>query len=143
MLGVETPRVAIVSALETIDPILPTTLDAAALCKMAERNQITGGIIDGPLAFDNVISKEAAQAKDIESKVAGEADIILVPNAEAGHLLAKQIEWLADGQAANILMGARVPIILPGRVDSQLSQIASCAMAVLVAHHRLETPQAL
>jgi len=141
ILGVEIPKVAIVSALETVDPILPTTLDAAALCKMAERRQITGGIIDGPLAFDNVISKDAAKAKDIDSEVAGEADIILVPNAEAGHLLAKQIELLADGQAANIVMGARVPIILPGRVDSQLSQIASCAMAVLVAQQRLNVQQ--
>lgn len=136
ILGIEMPKVAIVAALEKVDPILPSTIDAAALCKMAQRKQITGGVLDGPLAFDNIVSLDAASAKDIESEVAGKADILLVPNAEAGHMLAKQLEYLADGQAANIVMGARVPIILPGRADNLLSRIASCALASIVANQK-------
>lgn len=136
ILGIETPRVAIVSAMDTVDRILPSTIDAAALCKMAQRGQITGGVLDGPLMFDNILSEDIVKTKDLESDVAGKADILLVPNAEAGHMLAKQLEHLADGQAANLVLGARVPIILPGRTDNLLSRIASCALASLVHHHQ-------
>ena len=134
VLGVETPKVAILSAVEVVNPAMPSTLDAAALCKMAERGQITGGIVDGPLAFDNAISPEAARQKGIVSAVAGQADIVVVPDIEAGNMLAKQLSFLSGADAAGIVLGARVPIILTSRADSERTRIASCAVAVLLAH---------
>jgi phosphate acetyltransferase len=135
-LGLAEPKVAILSAVETINPKIPSTLEAAALCKMAERGQINGAIIDGPLAFDNAISKEAATIKGIQSKVAGEADIFLVPDLEAGNMLAKQLTYLVNADAAGIVMGARVPFVLTSRADSPKARLASCAVAVAVAHAR-------
>jgi phosphate acetyltransferase len=135
-LGVSTPKVAILAAVETVNSKMPATLDAAALCKMAERGQITGGLLDGPLAFDNAISKEAARVKGITSKVAGDPDILLVPDLEAGNMLAKQLSFLANADSAGLVLGARVPIILTSRADSVRSKIASCAVAVLIAHER-------
>ncbi len=129
----EAPRVAILSAVETINPMLRSTLDAAALCKMADRGQITGGVLDGPLAFDNAISPEAARQKGIVSAVAGQADILVVPDLEAGNMLAKQLSFLAGADAAGVVVGARVPIILTSRADSKRTRIASCAVAVLMA----------
>ena len=131
----EVPRVAILSAVETITEKIKSTLDAAALCKMAERGQITGAILDGPLAFDNAVSEQAAKTKGIASPVAGKADILIVPDLEAGNMLAKQLEYLGDAEAAGIVLGARVPIILTSRADSTLTRLASCAMARLLAHH--------
>lgn len=136
VLGVETPRVAILSAVETINPKIETTLEAAALCKMADRGQIRGGILDGPLAFDNAISVEAARTKGIVSDVAGRADILLVPDLEAGNMLAKQLSFLANADAAGIVLGARVPIILTSRADTVRTRLASCAVAALVAAAR-------
>jgi len=136
ILGVETPKVAILSAVETINPKIPTTIEAAALCKMADRGQITGGVLDGPLALDNAISKEAAATKGITSPVAGDADILLVPDLEAGNMLAKQLTFLANADAAGIVLGARVPIILTSRADNVRARLASCAVAVLVATAR-------
>lgn len=133
-LGVPVPRVAILSAVETVTRTITSTLDAAALCKMADRGQITGGIIDGPLAFDNAISEEAAKTKGIVSPVAGKADIFVVP--EAGNMLAKQLEYLAEAEAAGIVLGARVPIILTSRADKALTRLSSCALALLWAHHQ-------
>jgi phosphotransacetylase len=130
------PKVAILAAVETVNSKMQATLDAAALCKMAERGQITGGILDGPLAFDNAISKEAARTKKIDSEVAGDPDILLVPDLEAGNMLAKQLSFLADADSAGLVLGARVPIILTSRADSVRSRIASCAVAVLAAHAR-------
>jgi phosphotransacetylase len=138
VIGVEQPKVAIISAVETVTPKLRATMEAAALCKMAERGQITGGILDGPLAFDNAISKQAAKTKDIVSPVAGDADILLVPDVEAGNMLAKQLQYLADATAAGIVLGARVPIVLTSRADSVTARMASCAVAVLLAHHKRE-----
>jgi phosphate butyryltransferase len=135
-LGVERPKVAILAAVETVNSKMPATLDAAALCKMAERGQITGGVLDGPLAFDNAISKEAARIKGIRSEVAGDPDILLVPDLEAGNMLAKQLIFLANAESAGLVLGARVPIILTSRADSVRSRIASCAVAALVAHAR-------
>ena len=135
-LGVEQPKVAILSAVETINPDIPSTIDAAALCKMAERGQITGGILDGPLALDNAISREAAKTKGIRSAVAGQADILLVPDLEAGNILAKQLTFLNRADAAGIVLGARVPIILTSRADSVRTRMASCGVAVLLAHGR-------
>jgi phosphotransacetylase len=135
-LGVETPKVAILAAVETVNPSMPATIDAAALCKMAERGQIRGGLLDGPLAFDNAISAEAATIKGIRSAVAGDPDILLVPNLEAGNMLAKQLSFLANADSAGIVLGARVPVILTSRADSVRSRIASCAVAVLAAHAR-------
>ena len=134
-LGIEKPKVAILSAVETVSPKIKSTLDAAALCKMADRGQITGGILDGPLAFDNAVSADAAKAKHIVSPVAGQADILLVPDLEAGNMLAKQLEYLADADGAGIVLGARVPIVLTSRADKTLSRMASCAIALLLAHH--------
>ena len=131
VLGVEMPRVAILSAVETVTPKLPSTLDAAALCKMADRGQITGGILDGPLAFDNAISEEAAKIKSIASPVAGKADILLVPDLEAGNMLVKQLSYLAGAQGAGIVLGARIPIILTSRADTVLARMASCAVALI------------
>lgn len=135
-LGIPCPKVAILSAMETINPKVPSTIEAAALCKMAERGQITGGVLDGPLALDNAISPEAAAIKKIGGPVAGNADILVVPNLEAGNMLAKSLSFLADADAAGIVLGARVPIVLTSRADSLLTRLASCAVAILLARHR-------
>jgi len=139
IMGLETPRVALLSAVETIDPKLRSTLDAAALCKMADRGQITGGLLDGPLAFDNAVSPAAAAEKGIVSRVAGQADILVVPDLEAGNILAKQLTFLAGADAAGVVVGARVPIILTSRADGERTRMASCAVAVLIAHSRAST----
>jgi phosphotransacetylase len=136
-LGREMPKVAILSAVETVTVKIPSTIDAAALCKMADRGQITGAILDGPLAMDNAISPEAAKTKGIASPVAGDADILVAPDLEAGNILAKQLTFLANADAAGLVLGARVPIILTSRADSVRVRMASCAVAVLVAHARL------
>jgi phosphotransacetylase len=138
-LGVERPKVAILAAVETVTSKMPATIDAAALCKMADRGQITGGVLDGPLAFDNAISKEAADTKGIKSEVAGDPDILLVPDLEAGNILAKQLSFLANADSAGMVLGARVPVILTSRADSVRSRIASCAVAMQVAHSRRAT----
>ena len=135
-LGIAEPRVAILSAVETVTETIRSTLDAAALCKMADRGQITGGILDGPLAFDNAVSVEAAKTKGIISPVAGRADIFVVPDLEAGNMLAKQLEYLAEAQIAGIVLGARVPIILTSRADKTLARLGSCAIALLLARHK-------
>jgi len=137
-LGIAEPRVAILSAVETVTSTIPSTLHAAALCKMADRGQITGGILDGPLAFDNAVSPEAAAVKGIVSPVAGVADILVVPDLEAGNMLAKQLEYLAGAEMAGIVLGARVPIILTSRADKTLSRLASCAIALLLANHQVK-----
>lgn len=136
VLGIETPKVAILSAVETVNPKINSTLEAAALCKMADRGQITGGLVDGPLAFDNAISQEAAHTKDIVSPVAGQADILVVPDLDAGNMLAKQLEYLADAQTTGIVLGARVPIVLTSRADSPLAHKASCVLALLLSHSK-------
>jgi phosphate acetyltransferase len=130
------PRVAILSAMETVNPSVPSTIEAGALCKMADRGQITGGILDGPLAVDNAINLTAARIKRIESAVAGHADILVVPDLEAGNMLAKSLTFMAGADAAGIVLGARVPIILTSRADSLIARQASCAVAVLIAHSR-------
>ncbi len=135
-LGLEKPKVAILAAVETVTSKMPATVDAAALCKMADRGQIKGAILDGPLAFDNAISRHAARTKGIRSPVAGEPDILLVPDLEAGNILAKQLTFLANADSAGLVLGARVPIILTSRADSVRSRIASCAVAMLAAHAR-------
>ena len=135
-LGVEKPKVAVLAAVETVNSKMPATLDAAALCKMSDRGQIKGGIIDGPLAFDNAISKEAARVKGIQSEVAGDPDILLAPDLESANMLAKQLSFLANADSAGLVLGAKVPIILTSRADSVRSRIASCAVAMLVAHAR-------
>jgi len=135
-LGVERPKVAILAAVETVNSKMQATLDAAALCKMADRGQIRGGILDGPLAFDNAISKEAADTKGIRSEVAGDPDILLVPDLESGNMLAKQLTFLANADSAGLVLGARVPIVLTSRADSVRARIASCGVAMLVAHAR-------
>lgn len=132
-LGVVTPRVAILSAVETVSPDIRSTIDAAALCKMADRGQITGGILDGPLAFDNAVSEEAARAKGIDSPVSGRADILVAPDLEAGNMLAKQLEYLADADMAGIVLGARVPIMLTSRADKTIARLGSCAIALALA----------
>ncbi|HNB89363.1 MAG TPA: bifunctional enoyl-CoA hydratase/phosphate acetyltransferase, partial [Plasticicumulans sp.] len=133
-LGVAQPKVAILSAVETVTPKIGSTMDAAALCKMADRGQIKGAILDGPLAFDNAISKSAAKTKGIVSVVPGEADILLAPDLEAGNMIAKQLEYLADAAAAGVVLGARCPIVLTSRADGTLARMASCAVAALMAH---------
>ena len=138
-LGVERPKVAILAAVETVTSKMPSTIDAAALCKMADRRQITGAILDGPLAFDNAISAEAARIKGIASDVAGDPDILLVPDLEAGNILAKQLSFLANADSAGLVLGARVPIILTSRADTVRSKIASCAVAMMVAHRRRQS----
>jgi phosphotransacetylase len=135
-LGLARPKVAILAAVETVNSKMPATLDAAALCKMAERGQVRGALLDGPLAFDNAISKEAAQTKGIVSEVAGDADILLAPDLEAGNILAKLLSFLARADSAGLVLGARVPVILTSRADSVRSRIASCAVAMLAAHAR-------
>ncbi len=134
--GLGTPKVAILSAVETVTSKIPTTIDAAALCKMADRGQITGGILDGPLAFDNAVDVEAARIKGIRSEVAGRADILVVPDIEAGNMLAKNLSFLAGADAAGIVLGARVPIVLTLRADSVRTRLASCAVATLYADAR-------
>jgi len=136
VLGIETPRVAILSAVETVTLKLRSTLDAAALCKMADRGQIVGGVLDGPLAFDNAVSEEAAKIKSIASPVAGRADILVVPDLEAGNILVKQLGYLANAQGAGIVLGARAPIILTSRADTVLARMASCAVALIAARRR-------
>ena len=134
--GLGTPRVAIVSAVETVTSKIPSTIEAAALCKMAERGQITGGVLDGPLAFDNAIDPDAAKIKGIHSPVAGRAQILVMPDLEAGNMLAKNLSFLAQADAAGIVLGARVPIILTSRADSVRTRMASCAVAALYADAR-------
>jgi len=131
-------RVAILSAVETVNPKVPSTVEAAALCKMADRGQITGAVLDGPLAFDNAISMEAAEIKRIVSPVAGRANVLIVPDLESGNMLAKSLTFLAHAESAGIVLGAKVPIILTSRADSLIARLASCAVAVLVAHARRE-----
>ena len=138
-LGLATPKVAILSAMETINPNVPSTIEAGALCKMADRRQITGGILDGPLALDNAIDLNAARIKMIDSPVAGNADILVVPDLEAGNMLAKSLSFMANADAAGIVLGARVPIILTSRADSVMTRLASCAVAVLVAQATRES----
>ncbi len=137
-LGFPQPKVAILSAMETVNPDVPSTVEAAALCKMADRKQITGGILDGPLALDNAIDLLAAQIKKIDSPVAGMADILVAPDLEAGNMLAKSLSFMANADAAGIVLGARVPIILTSRADSVMTRLASCAVAALVAQSRRE-----
>src|SRR4051812_27706936 len=134
--GLGTPRVAILSAVETVTSKIPSTIEAAALCKMADRRQITGGVLDGPLAFDNAIDPEAARIKGIKSEVAGRAQILVVPDLEAGNMLAKNLSFLSKADAAGIVLGARDPIVLTSRADSVRSRLASCAVAALYAHAR-------
>jgi len=139
-LGLEKPKVAILAAVETVTSKMPATIDAAALCKMAERGQITGALLDGPLAFDNAISTQAAETKGIKSAVAGDPDILLAPDLEAGNILAKQLSFLANADSAGMVLGAKVPVILTSRADSVRSRIASCGVAKLVAHARRAKP---
>jgi len=141
-LGLTQPKVAILAAVETVTSKMPATIDAAALCKMSERGQITGALLDGPLAFDNAISKDAARTKGIKSEVAGDPDILLAPDLEAGNILAKQLTFLANADSAGLVLGARVPIILTSRADSVRSRIASCAVAMRAAHARRQALQA-
>jgi len=135
-LKLEAPKVALLAAVETVSSKMRSTLEAAAICKMADRKQITGGIVDGPLAFDNAVSVEAARIKGIDSDVAGYADILVAPDLEAANMLAKQLEYLANAQSSGIVLGARVPIALTSRADTILSRMASCALALLLVHHK-------
>ena len=139
-LGFGTPNVAILSAVETVTTSIPSTIEAAALCKMADRGQILGGTLDGPLAFDNAISPEAALIKGIKSKVAGQAHILIVPDLEAGNMLAKNLTFLSQADAAGVVLGARVPIILTSRADNLRTRMASCAVAALLRHNQLKQP---
>jgi len=142
-IGIQTPKVAILSAVETVNPKLRSSLDAAALAKMADRGQIQGGVVDGPLAFDNAVSAAAARVKGITSPVAGQADIVVVPDLESGNMLVKQLDYLGDSQAAGIVLGARVPIALTSRADNPLERVASCALALLAAHSPRPRPATL
>ena len=135
-LGISLPKVALLSAVETVTPTIPSTVDAAALCKMASRGQITGGLLDGPLAFDNAVSRSAAETKGIVSDVAGDADILIVPDLEVGNMIAKQLVYLAGADAAGLVLGARVPIVLTSRSDGVMARLASAAMAQLYVHRR-------
>ena len=139
-LGIPEPKVALLSAVETVNPKIPSTMEAAALCKMADRGQITGGILDGPLAFDTAVSAHAAEIKHLNSPVTGQADILIVPDLESGNMLAKQLEYLGGAQLAGIVLGARVPVILTSRADSAETRLTSCAVAVLLHYdsHPLE-----
>ncbi|NZA27258.1 bifunctional enoyl-CoA hydratase/phosphate acetyltransferase [Luteimonas sp. SJ-92] len=139
-IGVDAPRVAILAAVETVNPRMVATLDAAALCKMAERGQIAGGVLDGPLAFDNAVSAAAARIKGIESAVAGRADVLVVPDLESGNMLAKQLEFMGDAVSAGIVLGAKVPIVLTSRADPHEARMAACALAVLLAHRYRNAP---
>ena len=140
-MGAPEVRVAVLSAMETVNPKVPSTIEAAALCKMMDRGQLTGALIDGPLALDNAISLEAAKIKKIDSPVAGRANVLLVPDLEAGNMLAKSLSFLAGADAAGIVLGARVPVILTSRADSVLTRLASCAVAAMVAKARREAPK--
>ena len=140
-IGVAEPRVAILAAVETVNPRMTATLDAAALCKMADRGQISGAIVDGPLAFDNAVSAAAARVKGIVSPVAGQADILVVPDLESGNMLAKQLEYLGDAASAGVVLGAKVPIILTSRADTRDSRLASCALGSLLAHRSASLPK--
>jgi len=131
-LGIPEPKVALLSAIETVNPKIKSTLDAAALCKMADRGQITGGVLDGPLAFDTAVSAKAAQIKGLVSRVTGQADILVVPDLESGNMLAKQLEYLGGAQLAGIVLGTKVPVILTSRADSGATRLTSCAVAVLL-----------
>jgi phosphate acetyltransferase len=142
-LGLDDVRVAILSAMETVNPKVPSTVEAAALCKMVDRHQVTGALVDGPLALDNAINLEAARIKKIDSPVAGRANVLMVPDLEAGNMLAKSLSFLAGADAAGIVLGARVPIVLTSRADSLLTRLASCAVAVLVARARREAADAV
>jgi phosphate acetyltransferase len=132
-IGIANPKVALLSAVESVNPAIPSTLEAAALCKMVDRDQITGAIVDGPLAFDNAISAEAARIKKITSRVAGDVDLLMVPNLEAGNILFKELQYLAGALAAGVVVGAKVPVVLTSRADGELARMASCALGVLVA----------
>jgi phosphate acetyltransferase len=136
VLGIALPKVAVLSAVETVTPKINSTIDAAALCKMADRGQIQGGILDGPLAFDNAVSMKAAAIKHIVSPVAGQADILVVPDLEAGNMLAKQLEYFAEAEGAGVVLGARVPIVLTSRSDSAAARLASCAVMAMLVHAR-------
>ncbi len=136
IMGVSRPKVAILAAVETVSSKMPATIDAACLCKMSERGQITGGVLDGPLAFDNAISRDAAKTKGIVSEVAGDPDILVTPDLESGNILAKQLTFLASADSAGLVLGARVPVILTSRADSVRSRIASCGVTMLAAHAR-------
>jgi phosphate acetyltransferase len=138
VLGIATPLVAILSAMETVNPRIPSTVEAAALCKMADRGQITGAAIDGPLALDNAISLAAARIKEIDSPVAGRANVLIVPDLEAGNMLAKSLSFMANADAAGIVLGARVPVVLTSRADPAISRLVSCAIAALLAQARRE-----
>src|SRR4029079_936107 len=140
ILGVARPKVAILAAVETVTSKMQATIDAAALCKMADRGQIKGGLLDGPLAFDNAISKEAAATKGITSEVGGDPDLLPAPDLEGGHILAKQLSFLANADSAGLVLGTRVPVILTSRADSVRARIASCGVALLVAHARRTNP---
>jgi phosphate acetyltransferase len=142
-LGTNEVRVAILSAMETVNPDVPSTIEAAALCKMADRGQITGAVLDGPLALDNAISPRAAEIKKIVSPVAGRANILVVPDLEAGNMLAKSLSFLADADAAGIVLGARVPVILTSRADNEVARLASCALALLLVAARRQAPAAI
>jgi phosphotransacetylase len=132
-LEIANPKVAILSAVESVNPAIPSTLDAAALCKMVDRGQITGALVDGPLAFDNAISSDAARIKNIKSPVAGDPDLLMVPNLEAGNILFKELQYLAGALAAGVVVGAKVPVVLTSRADGELARMASCALGVLLA----------
>ncbi|WP_449283928.1 bifunctional enoyl-CoA hydratase/phosphate acetyltransferase [Luteimonas yanweni] len=140
VLGIATPKVAILAAVETVNPSMQATLDAASLCKMADRGQITGGVLDGPLAFDNAVSMEAAKTKGISSPVAGQADILVVPDLESGNMLAKQLIFMGQAASAGIVLGAKVPVVLTSRADPRESRMASCAIALMLAHHNRQSP---
>jgi len=140
VLGVASPKVALLAAVETVSPNMPATLDAAVLCKMADRGQITGGVLDGPLAFDNAVSSEAAQIKGIRSEVAGVADILVAPDLESGNMLAKQLEYLGNAHSAGIVLGVKVPVVLTSRADPKPSRLASCAVAAILADHYRQSP---
>jgi phosphate acetyltransferase len=139
IMGVKDPKVAILSAVETVNPDIPSTIEAAALCKMSQRGQIKGGILDGPLAFDNAISLHAAQIKGIDSAVAGDADILNVPDLESGNMLAKQLEYFAGASGAGLVLGSKIPIALTSRADSARTRVASAVLALLVAHAHRQT----
>jgi phosphate acetyltransferase len=139
IMGIPVPKVALLAAVETVNPNMPSTLDAAALCKMADRGQITGGLLDGPLAFDNAISLEAAQIKQIKSEVSGDTDILMVPDLDSGNMLAKQLEYLAGASGSGIVLGARVPIALTSRAEGASNRVSSALLALLVAHNSRRT----
>jgi phosphate acetyltransferase len=139
IMGVQNPKVAILSAIETVSPDIPSTIEAAALCKMAQRKQIKGAVLDGPLAFDNAISAHSALVKGIESLVAGDADILAVPDLESGNILAKQLEYFAGASGAGLVLGARIPIALTSRADGPRTRVASALLALLVAHSQIKS----